>query len=141
MENLVKLVQRGCAGSLGMFEAIDFTHSRGAMENYNAGELAATYMAHHNGMSLCALCNLLENSAVRAGFMENDMIKAAALLLEEKPPEGASPRKVREEVKVKSLNITPAKAAPAEYRRSLTAACGEYILLMVRARFGLRIWR
>lgn len=38
MENLVKLVQRGCAGSLGMFEAIDFTHSRGAMENYNAGE-------------------------------------------------------------------------------------------------------
>lgn len=112
MENLVKLVQRGCAGSLGMFEAIDFTHSRGAMENYNAGELAATYMAHHNGMSLCALCNLLENSAVRAGFMENDMIKAAALLLEEKPPEGASPRKVREEVKVKSLNITPAKAAP-----------------------------
>ena len=32
--------------------------------------------------------------------------------MEEKPPEGASPRKVREEVKVKSLNITPAKAAP-----------------------------
>ncbi len=111
MENLVRLVQRGCAGSLGMFEAIDFTHSRGVMENYSAGELAATYMAHHNGMSLCALCNLLENSAVRTGFMENDMLKAAALLLEEKPPEGASPRKVREEVKLKSLNIIPFKAA------------------------------
>lgn len=112
MENLVKLVQRGCAGSLGMFEAIDFTHSRGVMENYSAGELAATYMAHHNGMSLCSLCNILENSAVRAGFMENDMIKAAALLLEEKPPEGASPRRVREEVKLKSLNIVPVKAVP-----------------------------
>lgn len=111
MENLVKLVQRGGAGSLGMFEALDFSHSR-ITDNYGAGELVATYMAHHNGMSLCALCNLLENSAVRSGFMGNDMIKAAALLLEEKPPEGAAPRRVREEVKIKSFAMTSFKAAP-----------------------------
>src|SRR5262249_26270958 len=63
VRNLRRLAKRGLEGRLGLFEAIDFTdrevqagRQAGPSED---GELVKSYLAHHQGMTLLALANVL----------------------------------------------------------------------------------
>ena len=92
--NLQRLQELGGRGELGMFESLDFTVSRQpAAEPYSVVE---TFMAHHQGMSLAALCNVLCNDAPRRWFGADAMVKAHEVLLHESTPrqivESADPR-------------------------------------------------
>lgn len=82
-ENLIQLVRYGGCGEYGLYEAIDFTDSPVVVK---------TYMAHHQGMTLAALCNYLCNSALKKAFMRIDMIHADRMLLDENIPRGIAPR-------------------------------------------------
>ena len=81
--NLLRLQNLGLEGALGMFEAADFCPSR---TEGRAMRIVRSHMAHHQGMTLCAICNVLENNALARLFSELPRAQAYRLLLEEKPP-------------------------------------------------------
>ncbi len=89
MQNIVRLVENGMAGIYGMYEAIDFKHC----ETNGTPGIVYSHMAHHAGMSLCALTNCLYGQAIRKAFSSRSFVKAASVLLEEKMPIGVLPRK------------------------------------------------
>ncbi|MDQ6881569.1 MAG: hypothetical protein M3150_05705, partial [Pseudomonadota bacterium] len=92
--NLQRLQELGGRGELGMFESLDFTVSRQpAAQPFSVVE---TFMAHHQGMSLAALCNVLCADAPRRWFGADAMVAAHEVLLHESTPrqivESADPR-------------------------------------------------
>ena len=92
--NLKRLERLGARGELGMFEALDFTISR--QPEKQAFSIIQAFMAHHQGMSLVALCNVLCRDAPRRWFAADAQVAAHEALLHERTPrrivESASPR-------------------------------------------------
>jgi cellobiose phosphorylase len=87
-ENLQQLAEQGREGAYGFYEAIDFTPRR-----LPPGEMSVTirsFMAHHQGMSLLALTNLLRDNSMQRRFMACPLLKAADLLLQERMPKTAA---------------------------------------------------
>ena len=75
-------------GELGFIEALDFTPAR----QVGAGAFTPvdTYMAHHQGMTLVALANLLLDGPARRWTMADERIEAMASLLHERSPREVS---------------------------------------------------
>ena len=92
--NLQRLQALGVRGELGMFEAIDFTVSR--QPDAEAFSIVQAFMAHHQGMALAALCNVLCGEAPRRWFAADTMVQAHDAMLHENTPrqiiESADPR-------------------------------------------------
>jgi cyclic beta-1,2-glucan synthetase len=92
--NLQRLEVLGGRGALGMYEAIDFTVSRQPADH--PFSVVETFMAHHHGMSIVALCNVLCADAPRRWFSADAMVMAHEVLLHESTPrqivESADPR-------------------------------------------------
>lgn len=87
-ENLQRLAGEGRAGAYGFYEAVDYTPAR-----LPPGETSVTirsFMAHHQGMSLLALGNLLCDQPMQRRFMACPLLKAADLLLQERVPNTAA---------------------------------------------------
>ena len=83
-EILQELARLGAAGAYGNYEAIDYTAARRPTgERFG---LVRSYMAHHQGMSLCALDNFLNDDAMQRRFSTEHMVSATELLLQEKLP-------------------------------------------------------
>ena len=84
VDNLRALQALGARRALGFIEAIDYTPQRQA-----AGQsptFVHTYMAHHQGMSLVAMCNVLNNSAARRWSQGDAHLSAVQALLHERAP-------------------------------------------------------
>jgi cyclic beta-1,2-glucan synthetase len=94
MANLRQLEQWGARGEYGFVDALDFTVAR--QPGAQALSLVNTFMAHHQGMSLVALCNVLCDEAPRRWFSSAPLMQAFDSLLHEKTPrqiiESADPR-------------------------------------------------
>ncbi|NMM05899.1 glucoamylase family protein [Polaromonas sp.] len=92
--NLQRLERLGARGELGLFEALDFTVSHQPDEQ--AFSIVEAFMAHHQGMSLTALCNVLCGDAPRRWFAADPQVAAHGALLHESSPrqivESADPR-------------------------------------------------
>jgi cellobiose phosphorylase len=87
-ENLQRLAVEGRAGAYGFYEAVDYTPSRLPPDETSA--TIRSYMAHHQGMSLLALVNLLRDYPMQRRFMACPLLKAADLLLQERVPKTAA---------------------------------------------------
>jgi hypothetical protein len=79
LRNLRRMESSRWVGAYGFYEAADFTGS------LRAPELAREWMAHHQGMSLLAVTNLLHDNIVQRWFHENPLVQATELLLHEVP--------------------------------------------------------
>lgn len=95
--NLQRLEQMGARGQLGFYEALDFTISRQPeAADAKAFSIVEAYMAHHQGMALAALCNVLCSHAPRRWFCADPLVLAHEALLHESTPrqivESADPR-------------------------------------------------
>ncbi|MFP5229747.1 MAG: glucoamylase family protein [Acidobacteriota bacterium] len=104
IRNLRRIAADGYTGAYGFYEAIDFTGSK--------PEGVREWMAHHQGMCILGLLNLLEDSAVQRWFYDNTQMRSVELLLHEKP---------MREVKSKSSPApSPAKKAkkPAALKKA-----------------------
>jgi cyclic beta-1,2-glucan synthetase len=88
VRNLERLSAEGAAGRYGFYEAVDYTAER-LPADARGGVPLPTYMAHHQGMSLLALDNLLNGSAMQNRFHSDARIQAAELLLYERIPQVA----------------------------------------------------
>ena len=78
----------GAAQSLGFIEALDYTPAlQTAGGRYTA---VSTYMAHHQGMTLVALANVLLGGVVQRWGMASAHVQAVASLLHERAPREVS---------------------------------------------------
>ncbi len=87
-ENLQRLAAEGRAGAYGFYEAVDYTPSRQPPDETSV--TIRSFMAHHQGMSLLALVNLLREQPMPRRFMACPLLKAADLLLQERVPNTAA---------------------------------------------------
>ncbi|HEX5792103.1 MAG TPA: glucoamylase family protein, partial [Rheinheimera sp.] len=82
--NFARLQHLGALGDYGFFEAIDYTPSRSPDPGHPV--LVQSFMAHHQGMTLIALLNTLQQGLMRSRFHREPMISACELLLQERVP-------------------------------------------------------
>lgn len=87
-ENLQRLASDGREGAYGFYEAVDYTPSR--LPPDESSVTIRSFMAHHQGMSLLALDNLLRDYPMQRRFMACPLLKAADLLLQERVPKTAA---------------------------------------------------
>ena len=82
--NLSRLDALGALGVYGYYDAIDFTETR--LPEDKTSSVVQNYMAHHQGMSITAIGNVVLNGRLRDRFHNDPVIEAAELLLQEKAP-------------------------------------------------------
>jgi cyclic beta-1,2-glucan synthetase len=87
-ENLQRLAAEGRTGPYGFYEAVDYTARR--LPPDEASVTIRSFMAHHQGMSLLALTNFLQNWPMQRRFMARPLLKATELLLHERVPKTAA---------------------------------------------------
>jgi hypothetical protein len=83
-QNLMTMWDKGWFGRYGFYESADY--SNGPEPGTRDYELVRCWMAHHQGMSLLALCNLLAQSPLQRWFHQEPRVMATELLLHEKIP-------------------------------------------------------
>jgi cyclic beta-1,2-glucan synthetase len=86
MENLRLLERDGALSRYGFYEALDFTPER--VKKGERFTVVRAYMAHHHGMSLIALDNLLHHGLMQNRFHSDPIVRATELLLQERIPRG-----------------------------------------------------
>ncbi len=82
--NLERLRSIGALGHYGFYDAVDFTPQRVPEGTDHA--VVYNYMAHHQGMSVVAIANVIFEGRMRDRFHSDPVIEAAELLLQEKAP-------------------------------------------------------
>jgi hypothetical protein len=102
----------GREGAYGFYEAVDYTPTRLPPDEKSV--TIRSFMAHHQGMSLLALVNLLLDYPMQRRFMACPLLKAADLLLQERPPK-TSPSVLTEDLDLAEAR-TPAGSAEAFMR-------------------------
>uniref|UniRef100_Q07KF2 Glycosyltransferase 36 n=1 Tax=Rhodopseudomonas palustris (strain BisA53) TaxID=316055 RepID=Q07KF2_RHOP5 len=106
-DNYRRLADIGALGRYGFYEALDFTPTRLPANRDVA--IVRNFMAHHQGMTIVAIANTLQNGLMRARFHREPMIQACELLLQERMPRDiamAHPR--AEEVKASGTDVIKA---------------------------------
>ncbi|MBB4144822.1 GH36-type glycosyl hydrolase domain-containing protein [Rhizobium rhizoryzae] len=84
LENLQKLRAVGALGRYGFHDAVDFTPTR--VPEGKRCAVVFNYYAHHHGMSIAAIANVVNNGKLRELFHADPVVEAAELLLQEKAP-------------------------------------------------------
>ena len=86
--NLERLAEKEFDGQFGFYEAIDYTPSR--LTRGQSSAVIRSYMAHHQGMSLLALANLLLDKPMQKRFEAEPLFQSTMLLLQEMVPKTVS---------------------------------------------------
>jgi cyclic beta-1,2-glucan synthetase len=147
LENFAHLQRLGARGPFGWYDALDFTPTR-----LPAGVSVATvrnYMAHHQGMILVSIANVLKDGMFRTCFHDNPAISATELLLQERTPRDSDvPAPGIEELQsapqlremtaaAPRLFSTPHHVAP----RTHLLSNGNYSVMLTAAGSGYSRWR
>lgn len=80
-ENLRRMRQAGWLGTLGFYESADY-----ASKSRRPYELVRSWMSHHQGMSLLAVCNFLCDSSIQRRFHAEPRVQATENILHERVP-------------------------------------------------------
>jgi cyclic beta-1,2-glucan synthetase len=83
LRNLHRMEKLGWFGPYGFYESADYTSSH--RFGWSRCRLVRSWMAHHQGMSLLSMANLLRDDVVQRWFHSNRRVQATELLLQEKP--------------------------------------------------------
>ena len=145
--NFERLREMGASGRYGFYEALDFNGARRP-----AGQKFAvvhSFMAHHQGMTIVAIANVLQDGLMRDRFHREPMIRACELLLQERMPRNvAIAHSPAEEVKAPPLeaghdveairrHALPAPGAPITHLMSN----GRYSVMLTAGGGGYSRWR
>jgi len=150
--NLRRLATAGLFGLYGFLDAIDYTPRR--TENTHddtpvtltTGVVVPTYMAHHQGMVLIAIANVLQGDRMIERFHSDRRVQATELLLQERVPRDAAtiePRPAEE-----ARPIVPTVMIPVRrYRTPHTVrphtqflSNGHYVTSVTTAGGGSSVW-
>ncbi|MBL4918991.1 GH36-type glycosyl hydrolase domain-containing protein [Szabonella alba] len=104
LRNFKRLAALGAEGRFGFYEAVDFTAQRLPAGKDHA--LVQSFMAHHQGMTITAIANTVQDGLLRTRFHAEPMIRAVDLLLQERVPRDATAAPPRaEDVPVTRVEI------------------------------------
>jgi cyclic beta-1,2-glucan synthetase len=149
VRNFEALSALGAHGRFGFYEAIDFTRER--LPAGKQFEIVRAFMAHHQGMTIAAIANVLLDGRLRKHFHADPNVRASELLLQERMP-----RNIQEPAPFADAHEAVARAAlppptPAQGRRradptSMTPAThllsnGRYTVMLTAAGSGYSEWR
>jgi cyclic beta-1,2-glucan synthetase len=84
LANLRRLERDGALARYGFYESIDYTQER--VPQGQAEALIHAFMAHHQGMGLVALNNIINDSVMQKRFHSDPLVQATELLLQERIP-------------------------------------------------------
>jgi len=146
MRNFEHLAALGALGRFGFYEALDFTRSRLPEDRRVA--IVRAYMAHHQGMTVVAIANVLFDARMRARFHAEPIIQATELLLQERTPRDVSIAHPRAEEVATAARIShgdaqdlrrlqlPIEATPQTHLLSN----GRYAVMLTSAGSGYSRW-
>jgi cyclic beta-1,2-glucan synthetase len=145
-QNYVRLARMGADSCYGFYEALDFTRSR-----LPAGEdvaIVRAFMAHHQGMTIIAIANTLQDGRMRARFHREPMIMASELLLQERMPLEVAVVHPRTEVKVPpagavtdAATVRRLSASAAEAPTTHLLSNGRYAVMLTTTGAGYSRWQ
>ncbi|HEY6103109.1 MAG TPA: glucoamylase family protein [bacterium] len=140
LRNMRRLSAEGLDARYGYYESIDYTAP-------GPGVIVKAFLAHHQGMSLVALTNVLCRSIMQARFHADPRVQATELLLQERVAPLATVTQARP---AEATRTVPA-ATGAAARRFRTAhtpypqthflSNGSYTAIVTNAGSGTSLWR
>ena len=146
VRNFARLAAAGASGPYGFREALDFTARR--LPEGATVAVVKSYMAHHQGMALVAIGNVINNRAMVDRFHADPIVEATELLLQERMPRDvlvARPRaeEVKSAADVRDLVppvlrrfTSPHDAIP----RTHVLSNGRYAVMVTAAGSGYSRW-
>ena len=145
--NFTRIAADGGTGRYGFYEALDYTPAR--VPDGKRAAVVRAYMAHHQGMLLVALANVLAGGKMRARFRDEPMMRATELLLQERTPRDvavARPRaeEVQAAVAVRDIILPRVRRFESPHDptpRTHLLSNGRYTVMMTAAGSGYSGWR
>lgn len=146
-QNFIRLASLGAYGRFGFYEALDFTRTR--LPKGAEYAVVKNFMAHHQGMTIVAITNTLQQGRMRQRFHSEPIIQACELLLQERVPRDVAIAHPRAEevqasshashsVETKVRRPSPfAKGAPNTHLLSN----GRYTVMLTAAGAGYSHWK
>ena len=147
VSNFAHLARLGACGRYGYYEALDYTRSR--LPEGEGVAIVRAFMAHHQGMTLVAIANVLFDGRMRGRFHADTRVQAAELLLQERTPRDLMTTQPRAE-EVEHPVLSPS-AQPPELRRVFVThtrtpqahvlSNGRYSVMLTSAGSGYSRWQ
>jgi cyclic beta-1,2-glucan synthetase len=147
VRNFERLAAIGARGAYGFHEALDYTRSR--VPDGARVAIVRAYMAHHQGMTIVSIANVLLDGEMRARFHAEPSIQATELLLQERAPRDVSIVRPRAQGVAEATPL--ASTSSPEVRRLHSAhdatpqthllSNGRYSVMVTSAGSGYSRWR
>ncbi len=146
VRNFARLTGAGAGGRYGFREALDYTARR--LPEGASVAIVKSYMAHHQGMALVALGNVLNDRVMIARFHADPIVEATELLLQERMPRDVLVARPRAE-EVKSAADVRDLVPPVPRRftsphdlvpRTHLLSNGRYAVMVTAAGSGYSRW-
>ncbi|WP_245259717.1 glucoamylase family protein [Methylopila sp. 73B] len=118
LANFARLAALGASGRYGFYDAIDFTRTR--LPQGASVAIVRTFMAHHQGMTIVSLANVLHEGRMRARFHREPMIQACDLLMQERMPRDVAVLQSRAD----EVRASPEQVVTASVLRHVTPSAG-----------------
>ncbi len=145
-QNYAHLAELGASGRYGFFEAIDFTRAR--LPDDETVAIVRTYMAHHQGMTIVALANALQDGRMRVRFHREPIIQACELLLQERVPRDVAVLRPKVEGLLAATNAMVEAPMVRRFAGSVGGtpithllSNGRYAVMLTTAGAGYSRWR
>ena len=147
VRNYARITAIGGRGRHGWYEALDFTKIR--LPEGKEFAIIRAYMAHHQGMTVVAIANTLDDGAMRSRFHAEPIIQATELLLQESMPYDVEFTEPKTEVVAESVTVaeitsltqrrfnSPFSVPP----RTHLLSNGRYSVMITAAGSGYSRWR
>ena len=152
--NLRRLAAIGLEGRYGFHEAIDFTHGerQHALDadeprRRQEGTVVRAWFAHHQGMTLVALANVLFEQRMVERFHSDPRVRATELLLQERVPRSApiaQPRPVEESRVADPATpggVRRIRSPHTQHPHAQFLSNGNYTTVVTNAGGGASFWR
>jgi cyclic beta-1,2-glucan synthetase len=147
VRNFARLAAAGALGRYGFREALDYTERR--LPEGETVAVVSSYMAHHQGMALVSIGNVLNDRVMVERFHADPLVEATELLLQERMPRGVLVARPRAEEVSGSADVrdtvppilrhftSPHDAIP----RTHVLSNGRYAVMVTTAGSGYSRWR
>jgi cyclic beta-1,2-glucan synthetase len=117
-QNYKRLAGIGARGRYGYYEAVDFTKAR--LPEGQEFAIVRSFMAHHQGMTILAIHNVIKDGLLRDRFHREPIVRATQLLLQERAPKNVPITQARAE------DGQPVRATRAEIPAAERTLTGEF---------------
>ena len=147
IQNFRRLAAAGASGAYGFYEALDYTAAR--LPEVAQVAVIRAYMAHHQGMVVVAIANVVHDGAMRARFHAEPIVQATELLLQERTPRDVAVARPRAD-EVKAVGDVREFVPPVvrhftsphgSLPRTQLLSNGRYAVMLTTAGSGYSRWR